>query len=156
MSLESARRVLRIELHAIEGLLERLDQTFERAVDVLFQCKGRVVVTGMGKSGLIGRKVSATLASTGTPSLFLHPAEALHGDLGMVVRGDALVAISYSGENEEVLALLETVKRLAVPLVALTGNPRSTLAQASDVSLDISVKEEACSLNLAPTAKVGS
>lgn len=152
MSLESARRVLRIELQALQDLLSRLDATFERAVDVLFQCQGRVVVTGMGKSGLIARKVSATLASTGTPSLFLHPAEALHGDLGMIVRGDALLAISYSGESEEIIQLLETVKRLGVPLVTLTGNPRSTLAQASEVVLDVSVKEEACSLNLAPTS----
>ena len=152
MSLESARRVLRIELQAIQGLLERLDASFERALDVLFACKGRVVVTGMGKSGLIGRKVAATLSSTGTPSLFLHPAEALHGDLGMIVRGDALLAITYSGESIEIIQLLETVKRLAVPLVTMTGNARSTIAQASDVVLDVSVKEEACSLNLAPTA----
>ena len=152
MSLESARRVLRIELQAVQGLLERLDASFVRAVDVLLACKGRVVVTGMGKSGLIGRKVAATLASTGTPSLFLHPAEALHGDLGMIVRGDALLAITYSGESLEIIQLLETIKRLAVPLVTMTGNPRSTIAQASDVVLDASVKEEACSLNLAPTA----
>ena len=152
MSLESARRVLRIELQAIEGLLERLDASFERAVDVLIACQGRVVVTGMGKSGLIGRKVAATLSSTGTPSLFLHPAEALHGDLGMIVRGDALLAITYSGESLEIIQLLETVKRLAVPLLTMTGNARSTIAQASDVVLDVSVKEEACSLNLAPTA----
>jgi arabinose-5-phosphate isomerase len=147
-----ARRVLRIEAQAIEGLLERLDAGFDRAVDLLFECGGRVVVTGMGKSGLIGRKISATFASTGTPSLFLHPAEALHGDLGMLVREDALLAISYGGETEEIVALLETVKRLGCRLVTLTGNGRSTLAAASDVVLDISVKEEACSLNLAPTA----
>jgi arabinose-5-phosphate isomerase len=152
VSLDSARRVLRIELAAIQGLLDRLDESFTRAVDVLLACKGRVVVTGMGKSGLIARKVSSTLASTGTPSLFLHPAEALHGDLGMMVRGDALLAISYSGESEEIVHLLEAVKRLGIPLVTMTGSPRSTLAQASDVVLDVSVKEEACSLNLAPTA----
>jgi arabinose-5-phosphate isomerase len=152
VSLESARRVLRIELEAIQSLLDRLDESFTRAVDVLLACKGRVVVTGMGKSGLIARKVSSTLASTGTPSLFLHPAEALHGDLGMMVRGDALLAISYSGESEEIVHLLEAVKRLGLPLVTMTGKPRSSLAQASDVVLDISVKEEACSLNLAPTA----
>jgi arabinose-5-phosphate isomerase len=152
VSLESARRVLRIELAAIQGLLDRLDESFTRAVDLLLECKGRVVVTGMGKSGLIARKVSSTLASTGTPSLFLHPAEALHGDLGMMVRGDALLAISYSGESEEIVHLLEAVKRLGMPLVTMTGKPRSTLAQASDVVLDIYVKEEACSLNLAPTA----
>lgn len=152
MSLESARRVLRIEAQAIQDVLARLDATFERAVDVLFGCKGRVVVTGMGKSGLIGRKISATLASTGTPSLFLHPAEALHGDLGMLVREDALLAISYGGETGEIIALLERVKRLEMKMVTLTGNLRSTLAEASDVALDVSVKEEACSLNLAPTA----
>lgn len=152
VSRETARRVLRIEAEAIGGLLDRLDANFERAVDVLFQCKGRVVVTGLGKSGLIGRKIAATFASTGTPSLFLHPAEALHGDLGMFVRDDALVALSYGGETDEILQLLETVKRLGIRLVSLTGNARSTLAGASDVVLDISVKEEACSLNLAPTA----
>jgi arabinose-5-phosphate isomerase len=149
---ETARRVLRIEAQAIEGLLERLDDHFDRAAELLFACKGRVVVTGMGKSGLIGRKISATFASTGTPSLFLHPAEALHGDLGMLVREDVVVAISYGGETEEIVLLLDTIKRLGCRMVTLTGNPRSTLAAASDVILDISVKEEACSLNLAPTA----
>src|SRR5262249_3101568 len=152
VSLETARRVLRIEAEAIRGVLERLDERFEQAVELLFQCKGRVVVTGMGKSGLSGRKIAATFASTGTPSLFLHPAEALHGDLGMLVRDDVLLAISYGGETEEIVALLETVKRLNVCLVTLTGNLLSTLAAASDVVLDISVEEEACSLNLAPTA----
>ncbi len=152
MSLETARRVLKIEAQAIADVLARLDATFERAVDALFACTGRVVVTGMGKSGLIGRKVSATLASTGTPSLFLHPAEALHGDLGMLVRNDVLLAISYGGETEEIIALLERVKRLEIKMVTLTGKARSTLAEASDVVLDVSVKEEACSLNLAPTA----
>jgi arabinose-5-phosphate isomerase len=152
MSLDSARRVLRIEAQALNDLLARLDASFVRAVDLLFACKGRVVVTGMGKSGLIGRKISATLSSTGTPSFFLHPADALHGDLGMLARGDALLAISYSGETPEILNLLETLKRLELPIVALTGNRESTLATASDVTLDVSVKEEACSLNLAPTA----
>ncbi len=152
MSLETARRVLRIEAEALEDLQERLDAGFERAVDALFACKGRVVVTGMGKSGLIGRKIAATLSSTGTPSVFLHPAEALHGDLGMLQAGDAVLAISYGGETEEIVALLATIKRLGLPLVTFTGNTRSTLAQASDVMLDTSVREEACSLNLAPTA----
>ncbi len=152
MSLETARRVLRIEAQAIEGLLGRLDARFDKAVELLFRCKGRVVVTGMGKSGLIGRKIAATFSSTGTPSVFLHPAEALHGDLGMLVREDVLLAISYGGETEEIVSLLETSKRLNIPLVTLTSNPRSTLAAASEVVLDISVKEEACSLNLAPTA----
>ncbi len=152
MSLETARRVLRIEVQAIEGLLSRLDEAFERAVDTLLACKARVVVTGMGKSGLIGRKIAATFSSTGTPSLFLHPAEALHGDLGMLTAGDAVVAVSYGGETEEIVALLATIKRLALPLITLTGSLRSTLAAASDVVIDTSVREEACSLNLAPTA----
>jgi arabinose-5-phosphate isomerase len=152
MSLETARRVLKIEAQAIQDVLARLDAGFEKAVDLFFACKGRVVVTGMGKSGLIGRKVSATLASTGTPSLFLHPAEALHGDLGMLVRNDALLAISYGGETGEIIALLDRVKRLDIRMVTMTGNLKSTLAEASDVVLDVGVKEEACSLNLAPTA----
>jgi arabinose-5-phosphate isomerase len=152
VSLATARRVLRIEAEALKDLQERLDAGFDRAVDVLFACKGRVVVTGMGKSGLIGRKIAATLSSTGTPSVFLHPAEALHGDLGMLQAGDTVLAISYGGETEEIVALLATMKRLGLPLVTFTGNTRSTLAQASDVALDTSVREEACSLNLAPTA----
>lgn len=152
MSLETARRVLKIEAQAIQEVLARLDHSFEKAVEILFACKGRVVVSGMGKSGLIGRKISATLSSTGTPSFFLHPAEALHGDLGMLARGDAMVAVSYGGETQEIIQLLEVLKRLEMPLVTLTGCAHSTLAQASDVVLDVSVKEEACSLNLAPTA----
>jgi arabinose-5-phosphate isomerase len=152
MSLETARRVLRIEAQALNELCERLDASFDRAVELLLACKGRVVVAGMGKSGLIGRKISATLSSTGTPSFFLHPAEALHGDLGMLARGDTLLAISYGGETPEILNLLETLKRLEMPIIALTGNGKSTLAGASDVVLDASVKEEACTLNLAPTA----
>jgi len=151
-TLASARRVLRIEAQAIEDLLARLDDSFHEAVELLFACKGRVVVTGMGKSGLIGRKVAATLASTGTPASFLHPAEALHGDVGMLLREDAVLALSNSGENEEVILLLETIKRLGCPLVTMTGKPGSTLAAASNVVLDVSVREEACSLNLAPTA----
>ena len=152
MSLETARRVLKIEAQAIEDVLARLDASFEKAVELLFGCKGRVVVTGMGKSGLIGRKISATLSSTGTPSFFLHAAEALHGDLGMLARGDAMLAVSYGGETEEIVRLLEALKRLEMPLVTLTGNTKSTLAEASDVVLDVSVREEACSMNLAPTA----
>jgi arabinose-5-phosphate isomerase len=152
MSLETARRVLRIEAQAIQDVLARMDDSFERAVDLLFSCQGRVVVTGMGKSGLVGRKISATLSSTGTPSFFLHPAEALHGDLGMLARGDLLLAITYGGETQEILNLLEALKRLEIPIVTLTGNLKSTLAEASEVILDVSVKEEACSLNLAPTA----
>ena len=152
MSLETARRVLRIEAEALGEMLLRLDARFEQAVELLIACKGRVVVTGMGKSGLIGRKIAATFSSTGTPSVFLHPAEAVHGDLGMLMRNDAVLAVSYGGETEEIIALLETIKRLGLRMVTLTGHPRSTIAAASDVVLDVSVKEEACSLNLAPTA----
>jgi arabinose-5-phosphate isomerase len=136
----------------LNDLQARLDSGFERAVEMLLACKGRVVVTGMGKSGLIGRKIAATFSSTGTPSVFLHPAEALHGDLGMLQAGDAVLAVSYGGETEEIVALVGTMKRLGLPLVTLTGNTRSTLARSSDVVLDTSVREEACSLNLAPTA----
>ena len=152
MSQETARRVLRIEAQAIQDVIARLDAMFDRAVDLFFACKGRVVVAGMGKSGIVGKKISATLSSTGTPSFFLHPAEALHGDLGMIARGDAMLAVSYGGETREIIALLDALKRLEIPLVALTGNAKSTIAQASDVVLDASVNEEACSLNLAPTA----
>src|SRR6185437_14972160 len=163
--------VVRIEAEALLALAERLagpmDQAFHHAVDLLYSCAGRVVVTGLGKSGLVARKVAATLNSTGTPALFLHPAEALHGDLGMLVRGDAVIALSASGETEEILQLLATMKRLQIPLVSVTcdrmyGNPRagapapqgkiSTLASAADVALDCSVDKEACSLGLAPTA----
>jgi arabinose-5-phosphate isomerase len=156
MSLETAKRVLRIEAEAIQGLAARLDGRFEQALETLLACKGRVVVTGMGKSGLIGRKIAATFSSTGTPSLFLHPAEALHGDLGMMLAGDAVLAISYSGDTEEIVALVPTIKRLGLPLVTLTGNMKSTLAAASAVALDTSVREEACTLNLAPTASTAA
>lgn len=152
MSLDTARRVLRIEAAALNDLLLRLDASFERAVELLLACKGRVVVIGMGKSGLIGRKIAATFSSTGTPSVFLHPAEAVHGDLGMLMRDDVVLAVSYGGETEEIVALLETIKRLGLQMIALTGHPRSTIGSASDIALDVSVKEEACSLNLAPTA----
>lgn len=152
MSLEAGRKVLEIEARALGDLVERLDQHFDHAVEALFRCQGRVVVAGMGKSGLIGQKISATLSSTGTPSFFLHPAEALHGDLGRLVAGDVLLALSYSGETEELLRLLDTVKRLGIPLITLTGSPVSTLGQASDVMLDVSISREACPLGLAPTA----
>ncbi len=151
-SLETARRVLRIEAEAIREAAARLDPRFDQAAELLLNCKGRVVVTGMGKSGLIGRKIAATLSSTGTPALFLHPAEALHGDLGMMLAGDCVLAISYSGDTEEILALAPAIKRLGLPLVTLTGNMQSPLAAASDVALDAGVREEACTLNLAPTA----
>ena len=152
MSLELARKVLQIEARALSDLADRLDDRFNEAVDILFECRGRVVVAGMGKSGLIGQKISATLSSTGTPSFFLHPAEALHGDLGRLVTGDVLLALTYSGETEELLRLLDTVKRLGIPLIVLTGSKGSTLAQASDVMMDASISREACPLGLAPTA----
>jgi len=152
VSRDTARKVLEIESQAILGLIPRIDEAYDRALDVLVTCNGRVVVTGMGKSGLIGQKISATLTSTGSPSLFLHPAEAIHGDLGMIVKGDVVIAISHSGETAEILALVPWIKRVAAPLLALTGNPRSTLAGAADVHLDVSIREEACPLGLAPTA----
>lgn len=152
MSREVARKVLEIEAAAIRDLVPRLDETFDRAVEVLFHTTGRVVGTGMGKSGIIAQKISATFSSTGTPSLFLHPAEAIHGDLGRIVSGDAVFAISYSGETEEILALVPAIKRLGVPLIVLSGHPRSGLGSAADVSLDVSIREEACPLGLAPTA----
>ena len=162
----TAENVVRIEADALRALADRIAgpmaTDFERAVELLFGCSGRVVVTGMGKSGLIARKVAATLSSTGTPALYLHPAEAMHGDLGMIVRGDAVVALSASGETTEILQLLATVKRLGIRLVSLTCDDlhslvpgerrRSTLAQAADVALDCSVASEACSFGLAPTA----
>ena len=151
-SLEEGKRVLRIEAQAVNALIDRLDHRFARAVDLLYQCKGKVIVSGMGKSGLIGQKIAATLASTGTPSFFLHPAEGVHGDLGMVARLDAMIAISNSGEVQEVLQLLPFVKRINIPVIALTGRMHSTLAKNSDVALDVSVSEEACPLGLAPTA----
>jgi len=167
--------VVRIEAEALRALADRIGgsmaEAFQRAVDLLYCCSGRVVVTGMGKSGLIARKIAATLSSTGTPALYLHPVDALHGDLGMVVRGDVVLALSSSGETEEILRLLATIKRLQVPLIAMTGSAASiqasstrasgtrsssargsTLAEAADVALDCSISEEACSLGLAPTA----
>lgn len=150
--LKLAERVLRIEAEGILGLIPRLNDSFLKAVETLRVCRGRVVVTGIGKSGHIGRKIAATLSSVGTPAFFLHPAEGAHGDIGVVARGDVVMVISNSGETEEVLALLPAIKRLEVPLVILSGNPHSTLAQHADVVLDVSVTEEACPLNLAPTA----
>lgn len=147
-----AERVLRIEAEAILGLVTRLDERFDRAVDVIQRCAGRVIVTGMGKSGHIGGKIAATLAATGTPAFFLHPAEGAHGDLGMVARNDVVVALSNSGETDEMLTILPALKRLGVPIVLLTGNPKSTLAAQCEVVLDVSVAEEACPMNLAPTA----
>jgi arabinose-5-phosphate isomerase len=146
-----AERVLRLEADAILGLIAKLDDGFVRAVDLLRHCTGRVIVTGIGKSGLIGRKIAATLASTGTPAHFLHPAEGVHGDLGMVGRGDVVVVLSNSGETDEILAILPPLKRLGVPIVLMTGRPSSTLARQCEVVLDVSVPEEACPMNLTPT-----
>jgi arabinose-5-phosphate isomerase len=149
---EMGREALRIEAQAVAALVDRLGDDFERACRMLLACSGRVVVSGMGKSGHVGGKIAATLASTGTPAFFLHPAEASHGDLGMVAKGDVVLAISYSGETAELLTILPLFKRMGAPLVAMTGNPASTLAREADVHLDISVPAEACPLNLAPTA----
>jgi arabinose-5-phosphate isomerase len=147
-----ARKVLETEAAAILALVSRLDERFDRAVDLLFHCRGRVILTGMGKSGVICQKIAATLASTGTPAFFLHPAEAMHGDLGVIQGDDVVVALSYSGETDEILNLIETIRRLGVKLIAITGVPRSALGLAADVALDCGVAEEACPLNLVPTA----
>ncbi len=151
-SLDEAKRVLEIEAQAILDLKDRLDESFEKAVELLCECKGKVVVAGMGKSGHVGRKLAATLSSTGTPSLFLHPAESSHGDLGVVAEGDCLVVISYGGGSQELQDLLTYATRKGLSLIAMTGNQNSDLAKAATVSLDIKVKEEACPLKLAPTS----
>ena len=150
--IETARRVLQIEADAVLALQSRIDGTFTQAVKMILDCRGKVVVTGMGKSGLICQKVAATMASTGTPTFFLHPAEGIHGDLGMLSKGDVVIAVSYSGETEEVNRILPVIKRMGLPLITMSGNQHSTLGIAGDVHLDISVAEEACPLGLAPTA----
>jgi arabinose-5-phosphate isomerase len=147
-----ARRVLDVELRGLTALRDRIGPSFDRALDVLLGCRGKVIVTGIGKSGIVGRKVAATFASTGTPAFFLHAGEGSHGDLGMLVRGDVVLALSYSGETDEVLRLLPLLRRLAAPLIVVTGAPASSLAHAADVALDAGVPEEACPLGLAPTA----
>ena len=149
---ERGARTLRIEAEALSGLIERLDEGFILAVDIVLACRGKVAVTGMGKSGLIGQKISATLASTGTPSYFLHPAEGVHGDLGMVTKDDVIVALSYSGETDEVVRILPVFARLGTSLIAITGTENSTLWRAAQAVLNIHVKEEACPIQLAPTA----
>ena len=151
-SLDVGRRVLDIEARAVQALVQRLDGGFSEAVDLLYRCNGKVVVSGMGKSGLIGQKIAATMASTGTPSFFLQPAEGLHGDLGMLARRDVLIAISNSGETQEILQLLPFMERMGIPVVAIVGRKGSTLAKNSAVVLDVSVAEEACPMGLAPTA----
>lgn len=150
--LSLARRVLQTEAAAILALVERLDGGFTRAVEAVRHCRGRVILTGMGKSGIICRKIAATLSSTGTAAFFLHPAEAVHGDLGVIQAEDVVIAMSYSGETEELTRVLETIKRLGAPLIAMTGDSTSTLAQAADIVLDCHVSEEACPMNLVPTA----
>lgn len=150
--IETARRVLQIEADAVLALQPRIDESFCAAVQMMLDCQGKVVVTGMGKSGLICQKIAATMASTGTPTFFLHPAEGIHGDLGMLSKGDVVIATSFSGETEEVCRILPIIKRMGLPLITMSGNPQSTLGIAGDVHLDISVAEEACPLGLAPTA----
>jgi arabinose-5-phosphate isomerase len=150
--LDKAREVIRIEAEAVAALENRIDANFERAVDLLFDCKGRVIVSGIGKSGIIAQKIAATLSSTGTAAIFLHAAEAAHGDLGMVMPGDVVICISKSGGTEEFYALVPILKRLATPIIAMTGNHHSPLAERADVVLDISVEKEACPHDLAPTA----
>ena len=147
-----ARKVLETEAAAILALVDRLDERFDRAVQLLLECKGRVILTGMGKSGIICQKIAATLSSTGTASFFMHPAEAMHGDLGVIRGDDVVVALSYSGDTDELLRLLERIRRLGAKLIAITGRAASTLAQSADVALDCSVTEEACPMNLVPTA----
>lgn len=144
--------VLKTESEAITALMQRLDQSFHRACEMLLDCEGRIVVTGMGKSGHIGNKIAATLASTGSPAFFMHPGEASHGDLGMITSDDLLIALSNSGETSEITLLLPLLKRLGIPLIALTGNPGSTLARAADINLDVSIHKEACPMGLAPTS----
>lgn len=151
-TLELARKVLETEAAAILALVQHLDERFERAVDAIASCRGRVIVTGIGKSGIIGRKIAATLTSTGTPAFFLHPAEAIHGDLGALQPEDVVMALSHSGETYEVLRVLEAIRRIGARLIAITGDVASTLGQAADIALDCHVNEEACPLNLAPTA----
>ncbi|EOD56940.1 KpsF/GutQ family sugar-phosphate isomerase [Aeromonas molluscorum] len=148
----SAKAVLNIEKQAIEGLHQYLDETFVRACQLMLSCAGKIVVTGMGKSGHIGNKIAATLASTGTPAFFLHPGEASHGDLGMISAGDLIIAISNSGESDEILALLPVLKRRGIPLICMTGNPTSTMAKEANVHLCVRVEQEACPLGLAPTS----
>ncbi|HEX2456885.1 MAG TPA: KpsF/GutQ family sugar-phosphate isomerase [Vicinamibacterales bacterium] len=151
-ALDLARKVLRIEAEAILGLVDRIDGAFEAAVQLLYECRGRVIVTGMGKSGIICRKIAATFSSTGTSAWFLHPAEAIHGDLGAIREDDVVLALSYSGETEELVRLLESIRRIGAKLIALTGHAQSTLAKAADVTLDCGIAEEACPMNLVPTA----
>jgi len=149
---EIARNVLRIEAEALGALTERINDKFIDAIEIIYSCKGRVVVTGMGKSGIIGKKLTATLASTGTPALFLNPAEGIHGDIGMVTKGDVVIAISNSGDTDEITTLLPMLKRMDISIISMTGNPASLLARSSDINIDVSVRKEACSMGIVPTA----
>ena len=153
---QEARRILKVESDAVRRLSPRIGKDFEAALDLLSRCDGRVIVSGMGKTGFIARKISATLASTGTPSLYLHPGEAFHGDLGMVTGKDTLLVLSHSGETEEVVRLLSPLKKIGVKIIAMTGNPKSTLARNAEVALDISINREACPLGLAPSASTAA
>ncbi|MEK7812280.1 MAG: KpsF/GutQ family sugar-phosphate isomerase [Candidatus Desantisbacteria bacterium] len=150
--IEQARETLQIEAQAIYSLIDKIDESFVRAIEVLYGCKGRIIVSGMGKSGIIGKKIASTLASTGSPALFLHPAEAAHGDLGMVTRDDVIIALSNSGETKEVIELIPSIKRMGATIISLTGNPSSTLSKHSDIAINVFVEKEACPLGLAPTA----
>ena len=150
--IEEAKRVLQVEADAVLALMDGVGANFEDAVEKMFECKGKVVITGMGKSGLICQKIASTMASTGTPAFFLHPAEGVHGDLGMLAKGDVVIAVSNSGETEEVVRILPVIRRLGLDLITISGNSDSTLAKRGDIFLDIAVKEEACPLGLAPTA----
>jgi arabinose-5-phosphate isomerase len=150
--IDIAKKVLETEAEAVNALIEKLGSNFEKAVEIIYHCRGRVVVTGMGKSGIVGKKIAATLASTGTPAFFLHPAEATHGDLGMVTSDDIIIAISNSGETEEIIELIPFLKRFNVKLISITGNPESSLSKSADVTLDVSVKKEACPFGIVPTA----
>ena len=152
MIIEQAQKVLAVEAQAIERLIPRIDEHFIKAIELLLDCKGRVIVTGMGKSGLVGKKIASTLASTGTPSFFLHPAEGIHGDLGMVTADDVVISLSNSGETTEVVSILPIIKRIGASIIAMCGNSQSTMALNADVFIDVSVDEEACPLGLAPTA----
>lgn len=150
--IEEAKRVLKVEADAVLSLMDNIGESFEKAVEMIFVCKGKVVITGMGKSGLICQKIASTMASTGTPAFFLHPAEGVHGDLGMLAKGDVVMAVSHSGETEEVIRILPVIRRLGLNLITVAGNADSTLAKRGDVFLNVAVREEACPLGLAPTA----
>lgn len=150
--IQQAKKVLKIEAEAIETLLDKIDERFVEAVELLDKCTGKVIVIGIGKSGIVSQKIASTFACTGTPAFFLHPAEGIHGDIGMLSKGDVAVAISNSGETQEIIQLLPIIKRWGITLIVMTGNPRSILAQSGDVVLDTAVKEEACPLGLVPTA----